>query len=63
MENEDLSEYDWSDAKRVQFTVRNQTEEARFDLPKELIFALKQKAKTLGLPYNQFITQVLRRAI
>ncbi|MEZ5863310.1 MAG: CopG family antitoxin [Geminicoccaceae bacterium] len=59
----DLSEYDLSGFKPVQFEFSKKNERVNMRLPGELLAAVKAKAAARGLPYQRFIREALERAV
>ena len=62
-ETADLSEYDLSGAKPVQFEFEKKDAQVNMRLPAQLLAALKDKAKQRGIPYQRFIREALEQAI
>lgn len=63
LENEDLSEYDWSGARRLYLNLRPQIEEVTIALPAEVASALKKRAEVLDLAFPQYLVQLLEHAV
>lgn len=63
LENEDLSEYDWSNLRQVNFRLIEPKEEVKLEIPKQLAEALKARAEADGLPYTQLISNLLQQAM
>lgn len=61
--NSDLTEYDWSDFKRVQFKFPSKREEIRLSLPEKLIKAINEKAEIKNLSISEYIENILAHAI
>ena len=59
----DLTEYDFSDFKLVQFEFHPKNERVNMRLPRSLLDAVKAKAATQGVPYQRFIRQTLEHAV
>jgi predicted DNA binding CopG/RHH family protein len=60
---EDLSVYDLSGAKPVQFEFKPKDRSINIRLSEDLLSAVRQKAEKQGIPYQRFIRQVLERAV
>jgi predicted DNA binding CopG/RHH family protein len=63
VESADLSEYDFSQFKPVQFEFQAKTERVNMRLPAELLKAVQAKAKAEGMPYQRFIRATLEKAV
>ena len=61
--NSDLTDYDLSDLRTVQFEFQAKTERINMRLPKPLLEAVKASAVKAGVPYQRFIRQVLEAAV
>lgn len=61
--NSDLTEYDWSDFKRVQFKFPSNREEIKLSLPEKLMDAIKEKAKMQNISPSQYIECVLEQDV
>ncbi|MGH7075058.1 MAG: CopG family antitoxin [Stellaceae bacterium] len=61
--NSDLSEYDLSGMRLVRFEFAPKTERVNMRLPQALLAAVKEAAKTAGIPYQRFIRQALEAAV
>lgn len=59
----DLTDYDLSAMRRVQFEFQPKDERLNMRLPKPLLDAVKSSAARAGLPYQRYIRQVLESAI
>ncbi|MEQ9641940.1 MAG: BrnA antitoxin family protein [Alphaproteobacteria bacterium] len=59
----DLTEYDFSDFRPVQFEFAKKSARINMRLPEALLAAIKQKAEARGLPYQRFIREVLEQAV
>ncbi len=59
----DLTEYDFSDFKMVQFEFQPKSERVNMRLPRSLLEAVKAKAAKNGVPYQRFIRQTLESAV
>jgi predicted DNA binding CopG/RHH family protein len=63
VESANLSEYDFSQFKPVQFEFQAKTERVNMRLPAELLKAVQAKAKAEGMPYQRFIRATLEKAV
>lgn len=63
LEQEDLSEYDLSGFKRVQFEFEPKSTQVNMRMPKGLVDAIKARAKSRGIPYQRYIRETLERAL
>lgn len=63
VESADLSEYDFSQFKPVQFEFQAKTERVNMRLPADLLKAVQAKAKAEGMPYQRFIRATLEKAV
>jgi predicted DNA binding CopG/RHH family protein len=61
--NSDLTEYDWSDMKRVHFEFTSKDARVNMRLPASLLNAVKARAAAQKMPYQRFIRAVLERAV
>lgn len=61
VETVDLSEYDLSGFRPVHFEFQPKSAQLNLRLPKELLDAVKTKAKARGLPYTRYIRELLER--
>ena len=59
----DLSEYDFSQFKPVNFEFSAKDERINMRLPLALLEAVKKRAKAEGLPYQRFIRATLEKAV
>jgi len=59
----DLTAYDLSGMKTVQFEFQPKTERVNMRLPRRLLAAVKKSAAKAGMPYQRFIRQALEAAI
>jgi predicted DNA binding CopG/RHH family protein len=62
-ESSDLSQYDLSGAKLVQFEFEPKAARINMRLPTPLLAAVKRRAKARGIPYQRFIREVLEQAV
>lgn len=59
----DLSAYDFSQFKPVQFEFQAKTERVNMRLPADLLKAVRSKAEAEGMPYQRFIRATLEKAV
>lgn len=59
----DLSEYDLSGGQIVRFELRPKDRTISLRLPEQLLEAVRQKAQTVGIPYQRFIRMALEQAV
>lgn len=59
----DLSEYDLSGMRSVQFEFEPKSARLNMRLPKSLLDAVKDAATTAGVPYQRFIRRILETAV
>jgi len=59
----DLSAYDFSQFKTVQFEFQAKTERVNMRLPADLLKAVRSKAEAEGMPYQRFIRATLEKAV
>jgi len=59
----DLTEYDLSNMRIVQFEFQPKTERVNMRLPAPLLAAVKAAAAKAGMPYQRFIRHALEAAI
>jgi predicted DNA binding CopG/RHH family protein len=59
----DLSEYDVSDFRPVDFKFAGETAHIELELPQSLLDALKHRAKTRGIPFVRYIRELMERDI
>ncbi len=59
----DLSEYDLSGGQVVRFEMKAKDSSVNLRLPKELLEAVRGRAKLAGIPYQRFIRMALERAL
>jgi predicted DNA binding CopG/RHH family protein len=60
---QDLSNLDFSQFKPVKFEFEAKSAQLNMRLPQPLLDAVKQRAKTRGMPYTRFVRQVLEEAV
>lgn len=63
VETADLSEYDLSGFKPMQFEFEPKAAALNMRLPKALLDAVKAKAKAAGVPYTRYVRLVLEEAV
>jgi predicted DNA binding CopG/RHH family protein len=61
--NSDLTQYDLSKMKVMQFEFQAKDERLNMRLPGPLLNAIKDRARKAGVPYQKFIRQVLEAAL
>jgi predicted DNA binding CopG/RHH family protein len=61
--NSDLTEYDLSAFRQVEFEFQPKTERINMRLPKPLLDAVKAAAVKAGVPYQRYIRQVLETSM
>jgi len=59
----DLTEYDLSGGKPVQFEFEAKSASINMRVPKPLLDAVKERAKVRGIPYTRFIRQLIEREV
>lgn len=59
----DLSQFDLSGFRSVQFEFERQTAKVNMRLPQSLLAAVKASAAARGVPYQRFIRETLERAV
>lgn len=59
----DLTEYDLSGFRPVQFEFERKTAKVNMRLPEALLEAVKASAAARGVPYQRFIRETLERAV
>jgi predicted DNA binding CopG/RHH family protein len=59
----DLSEYDLSDMTPVRFELRKKDRSVSLRLPEALYEAVKQRAESVGIPYQRFIRMAIENAL
>lgn len=63
VEQSDLTEYDLSNMRMVQFEFQPKSERINMRLPKPLLDAVKLSAAQAGIPYQRFIRQTLEAVV
>jgi predicted DNA binding CopG/RHH family protein len=61
--NADLTQFDFSEFKRVHFELQPKTERVNMRLPKTLLDAARAKAAKEGIPYQRLIRRALEREL
>ena len=61
--NADLTDYDLSAMRVVQFEFEPKSERVNMRLPRTLLDAVKARAAKLGIPYQRYIRQALESAV
>jgi predicted DNA binding CopG/RHH family protein len=59
----DLSEYDLSGGQVMRFELKPKDGSVNLRLPKQLLEAVRGRAKLAGVPYQRFIRMALERAL
>jgi predicted DNA binding CopG/RHH family protein len=59
LDSADLSEYDLSEMKPINFEYLRKSAKLNMRLPESLLAAIKAKADAQGIPYQRYIRQVL----
>ncbi len=59
----DLTEYDLSGFKPVNFEFEKKSARINMRLPKPLLDAVKKRANEKGIPYQRYIREVLEKAV
>ncbi len=60
---QDLSNLDFSQFKPVRFEFEKKDEQINMRVPKQLLEAVKARAKVRGIPYTRLIRETLEHAI
>ncbi len=63
VENIDLSEYDLSEFKPVQFEFLKKSARLELRLPEDQLVALKRAAKERGMPYTRLVRQFIEQGM
>lgn len=63
VETADLTEYDISDMTPVRFELRRKDHAVSLRLPQALYEAVKQRAQSVGVPYQRFIRMAIENAL
>ena len=61
--NSDLTQYDLSGGKAVQFEFEAKASQLNMRLPANLLDAVKRRAKQRGVPYTRFVREVLEQSL
>jgi predicted DNA binding CopG/RHH family protein len=61
--DQDLSDLDFSQFKRVHFEFAKKTAQVNMRLPEALLNAVKERSVARGIPYTRFIREALEQAI
>lgn len=59
----DLSEYDLSGGRPVQFEFQRKNTQINMRVPGALLASVKERARQRGIPYQRFIREALERAV
>ena len=59
----DLSNLDFSQFKTVQFEFEKKDDQINMRVPKQLLEAVKARAKSRGIPYTRLIRETLEQAM
>jgi predicted DNA binding CopG/RHH family protein len=60
---QDLSDLDFSQFKRVHFEFAKKTAQVNMRLPEALLDAVKKRSELRGIPYTRFIREAIEQAI
>lgn len=60
---QDLSDLDFSQFKPVRYEFAKKSARVTMRLPEGLLDAVKERAKTNGIPYQRYIREVLERSL
>lgn len=63
VETADLADYDLSGFRPASFEFERKSTQLNMRMPKALLDAVKERAKTRGMPYTRYIRQLLERDI
>lgn len=63
IEAADLSEYDLSGGRRVQFEFQKKSATVNIRMSEDLLQALKDRAQQRGIPYQRLIREALEQAL
>ena len=61
--NSDLTQYDLSNMRPVQFEFEKKSARINMRLPETLLAAVKRSASSRGIPYQRFIREALEKAV
>jgi predicted DNA binding CopG/RHH family protein len=59
----DLSEYDFSEFRKMRFEFAPKSANVSMRMPTQLLAAIKDRAEREGIPYQRYIRQTLERAL
>lgn len=59
----DLTQFDWSDMKRVKFEFQPKDTSVNLRLPKALLDAVRKRAEADGMPYQRYIRLALEQSL
>lgn len=59
----DLTRYDLSGGKAVQFEFEPKAAQLNMRLPENLLNAVKRRAKQRGIPYTRFVREILEQSL
>ena len=59
----DLSQLDFSQFKAARFEFQKKDDQVNMRVPKQLLEAVKARAKARGIPYTRFIRETLEHAM
>ena len=59
----DLTDYDLSGGEVVRFELKRKDKSVNLRLPAQLLEAVQNRAKRVGVPYQRFIRMALERAL
>jgi predicted DNA binding CopG/RHH family protein len=59
----DLTQYDLSGGKAVQFEFEPKAAQLNMRLPANLLNAIKRRAKQRGIPYTRFVREILEQSL
>ena len=59
----DLSEYDLSDMTPMRFELRKKDRAVSLRLPEKLYESVKQRAQSIGIPYQRFMRMAIENAL
>ncbi|MBF7684091.1 BrnA antitoxin family protein [Acinetobacter sp. B5B] len=63
VENSDLSKFDLSGFKPMNFEFEPKSKTLNMRVPESLLDALKEKAKEKGIPYTRYVRLVLEQSV
>ena len=63
VESADLSEYDFSQFKPVSFEFSSKAAQINMRVPQPLLNAVKDRARSRGIPYTRYIRELMERDI